>query len=232
MNIDYREGAVVLINKPLRWTSFDVVNKVRYALSKTYGQKKFKVGHAGTLDPLATGLLILCTGRFTKKLSEFQGLDKTYTGTIQLGATTASFDLETEVDNTFPTDHLTETQIREATKGLTGQLSQLPPQYSAKKVDGTTAYVAARKGEKLDLKPNPVFVNEFDLTRIALPEVDFHISCSKGTYIRSLARDLGESLQNGGHLTALCRTRIGNYQLEDATTIEQFIENVKVNAIT
>jgi tRNA pseudouridine55 synthase len=208
-------GRVLLINKPYDWTSFDVVNKLR----KKLGIKK--IGHAGTLDPLATGLLIICVGRMTKKIDEFMGLEKEYTGKFVLGQTTSSHDLETEIDRTIDISHLSETVIRNATGPFAGKVSQLPPLHSAIKVGGKRAYEFARKGRELVLQPREVEIKAFDITSVALPEVSFRIVCSKGTYIRSIARDFGESLGVGAYLAELCRTRIGSYLLEDALTIEQ-----------
>jgi len=190
--------------------------------------KRIKVGHAGTLDPMATGLLIICTGKFTKKLTDFQGLDKTYTGTLQLGKTTPSYDAETEANATFPTEHITDELLREKTKQFTGDIEQIPPMYSAIKVDGKRLYKAARRGEVVERKPRNVRVDAFDLTRIELPEVDFSVTCSKGTYIRSLAYDLGEAVDSGAYLTALCRTRIGDFKLEDAWDLEELIAMLEV----
>jgi len=187
------------------------------------GVKRIKVGHAGTLDPMATGLLIICTGKFTKKLTDFQGLDKTYTGTLQLGKTTPSYDAETEANATFPTEHITDELLHEKTKQFTGDIEQIPPMYSAIKVDGKRLYKAARRGEVVERKPRNVRIDTFDLTRIELPEVDFSVTCSKGTYIRSLAYDLGEAVDSGAYLTALCRTRIGDFKLEDAWDLEELI---------
>jgi len=192
------------------------------------GVKRIKVGHAGTLDPMATGLLIICTGKFTKKLTDFQGLDKTYTGTLQLGKTTPSYDAETEANATFPTEHITDELLHEKTKQFTGDIEQIPPMYSAIKVDGKRLYKAARRGEVVERKPRNVRVDAFDLTRIELPEVDFSVTCSKGTYIRSLAYDLGEAVDSGAYLTALCRTRIGDFKLEDAWDLEELIAMLEV----
>ena len=213
-------GGTILINKPLTWTSFDVVKKIRNLLRSHYQVKKIKVGHAGTLDPLATGLLVVCTGKFTKRINEFQGQEKEYAGTITLGGTTPSFDLETEIDQTYPTEHLTEKQIRDACAQFTGKITQVPPVFSALKQDGKRLYELARKGEAVEVKSREVTIHEFEITRIELPEVDFRVSCSKGTYIRSLANDFGKALNSGGHLTALCRTRIGDFQLKEAFDIE------------
>ena len=218
MSLDFENGAVLLMNKPYKWTSFDVVNYVRRIA-------KVKVGHAGTLDPLATGLLILCTGKMTKKIDEYQAQEKEYTGIIKLGATTPSFDLETEIDFVFPIENISESKINEAAKTLTGTLQQIPPSHSAKRVDGERAYHKARRGEAVEVKAREVTVSEFEITTIEFMEktidVHFRIVCSKGTYIRSIARDLGLALNNGGHLTQLVRTRIGNLMLADAKTIEE-----------
>lgn len=219
----FAEGTLLLVDKPKGWTSFDVVNKLRWAIRKHLGVKKFKVGHAGTLDPMATGLLNICTGKWTKRLQELQGLDKSYTGTITLGATTPSYDAEEPIDAAFPTEHITEEMVRKAAASLTGDLQQLPPIYSAIKVDGQPLYKKARKGQHVEVKPRPVTVHQFTITRIDLPEVDFVISCSKGTYIRSLAYDLGKALDSGGYLTALRRTVVGPYRIDDAWTVEELL---------
>lgn len=207
-------GQLLLINKPLGWTSFDVVNKLRYKL------KIRKIGHAGTLDPLATGLLIICTGKMTKQIDSFMGLEKEYTGTFVIGQTTPSYDLETEVSEPVDITAVTEDSIRKAAQSLTGKLSQLPPAHSAIKVDGKRAYKFARQGKEIELKPREVEVFEFEITSIALPMIDFRIVCSKGTYIRSLARDIGEKLGVGAYLSQLCRTRIGTFLLKDAVSID------------
>lgn len=223
---DFREGTLLLVNKPHGWTSFDVVNKVRYAIRKLYGQKKFKVGHAGTLDPMATGLLVLCTGKWTKRLQELQGLPKTYTGTLKLGATTPSYDAETEPDETFPIEHITETMLQAAVAGLTGDIQQVPPMFSAIKVDGQPLYKKARKGEMIEINARPVHIARFELSNIQLPEVDFAVDCSKGTYIRSLAYDLGQAVDSGAYLTALCRTKVGEFALEDAWEVEELFDYI------
>lgn len=207
-------GHLLLLNKPLEWTSFDVVNKLRYKL------KIKKIGHAGTLDPLATGLLIICTGRMTKRIDEFMGLEKEYTGTFVIGQTTPSFDLETEVTEPVDISSVTEAAILGAVKSLTGTISQFPPAHSAIKVGGKRAYKLARKGQEVELKPRDVVVSEFEITSLQLPAIQFRVVCSKGTYIRSLARDLGEKLGVGAYLSQLCRTRIGNFKLADAVSIE------------
>ena len=224
---DYQNGQVLLIDKPLEWTSFQVVNKVRWLLRKEFNVKKMKVGHAGTLDPLATGLLILCTGKFTKRIETFQAQEKEYTGTITLGATTPSYDLETEVDQTFDISGITETQILEATKQFIGAIQQQPPVFSAIKKDGKRLYEFARKGEEVEVPTRTITISVFEITRINLPQVDFRVVCSKGTYIRSLAHDFGKALQNGGYLSALRRTRIGEQLVENAISITDFEANLK-----
>ncbi|HEA29052.1 MAG TPA: tRNA pseudouridine(55) synthase TruB [Leeuwenhoekiella sp.] len=219
---DFKEGQVLLFDKPLEWTSFQVVKKVRWLIKKTYGIKKIKVGHAGTLDPLATGLLIICTGKFTKRIAEFMGQEKEYTGTITLGATTPSYDLETEIDATFPLDGITEEQIKAATPQFTGAIKQRPPVFSALKKEGKRLYKFARAGEEVDIPKRDVAIREFEITRINLPEVDFRVVCSKGTYIRSLAYDFGKALGNGAHLSALRRTKIGAYNVKNGLNMEEF----------
>ncbi|WP_330442711.1 tRNA pseudouridine(55) synthase TruB [Flavobacterium sp. C4GT6] len=223
----FQEGQVVLIDKPLQWSSFQAVNKVKWALKKNLGLKKIKVGHAGTLDPLATGLLIICTGKFTKRIPELQGMVKEYTGTFHIGATTPSYDLETEVNATFPTEHITEELILETTKQFTGEIDQKPPVFSAIKKDGKRLYEHARKGEEVEIASRKVTVHEFEITRVALPEIDFRIVCSKGTYIRSIANDFGAAMQSGSHLTALRRTKIGEFSVEDAILPDAFETMVK-----
>lgn len=225
--LDFLEGQVILIDKPLEWSSFDAVKKVRYELRKKLNIKKIKVGHAGTLDPLATGLLIICTGRYTKKIDELMGLEKVYTGRMMLGSTTPSFDLETKVDQEFETSHITEEKITIATQNLTGELDQIPPIFSAKKVNGKRAYTYARKGETVELKAKTITVSEFQTTHKDFPSVEFSITCSKGTYIRSLARDLGLELDSGAHLTALRREKIGHHDVANAFTINAFVEALK-----
>lgn len=209
------EGRLLLIDKPFEWTSFDVVNKLRYKL------KIKKIGHAGTLDPLATGLLIICVGKMTKRIEEYMGLEKEYTGKFVIGQTTPSYDLETEVSEKKDISHITDSQIQEAVKSLTGKIDQLPPLHSAIKVGGKRAYQFARKGKEVELKPREVEIREFEITEINLPEVTFRITCSKGTYIRSIARDFGDALGVGAYLSQLCRTRIGSFKLENAQTIEE-----------
>ncbi len=224
---DFLAGTALLIDKPKGWTSFDVVNKIRYKISHKLGVKRIKVGHAGTLDPMATGLLIICTGKFTKKISEFQGMDKSYEGTIKLGETTPSYDAETEVDQTFPIDHITPTLIEEKRHQFIGDLSQYPPMYSAIKVDGQPLYKKARKGIVVEVKPRPVSIHKFNVETSKLPLLDFEVDCSKGTYIRSLAFDMGKALDSGGHLVRLVRTSIGKYPLEAAWNIDDFINYVE-----
>jgi len=220
---DILNGQVLLIDKPLTWSSFQAVNKLKYTLKNRLGlPKKFKIGHAGTLDPLATGLLIVCTGKFTKRITEIQAQTKEYTGTIYVGATTPSYDLETEIDATFPTEHITDALIHETVKQFLGEIDQKPPVFSAIKKDGKRLYEHARAGEEVEIASRKTTIYEFEITRIALPEIDFRVQCSKGTYIRSLSHDFGLTLQSGAHLTALRRTKIGDYSVENAITPEQF----------
>lgn len=217
------EGKVLLVDKPLTWSSFQAVNKLKYTLMRKYDlPKKFKIGHAGTLDPLATGLLIICTGKFTKRITEIQTQAKEYTGTITVGATTPSYDLETEIDATFPTEHITETLILETTKQFIGEINQKPPVFSAIKKDGKRLYEHARAGEEVIIEARKTTIHEFEITRINLPQIDFRVTCSKGTYIRSLAYDFGMALQSGGHLSALRRTKIGDYSVENGILPEDF----------
>ena len=224
---NFLEGAMLLVNKPLDWTSFDVVNKIRYALVKKLKIKKIKVGHAGTLDPKATGLLIICTGKFTKKLAGFQELGKTYTGTLKLGATTPSYDTETEEDTFFPTDHLDDLLLDKTREQFIGEIEQYPPVFSAIKVKGRPMYKLAREGKKVDPKPRTVRIYEFEFNRIALPEIDFVVSCSKGTYIRSLAYDFGKIAGSGAYLTKLCRVQIGTHQLSNAWELPDLIQHIQ-----
>jgi len=218
--LNITEGEILLVNKPYRWTSFDVIGSLRGLMKHLLGGKKIKVGHAGTLDPLATGLLIICTGKATKRIEEFKDFDKEYTGTFVLGATTPSYDMEKEVNETFPTEHITPEMILEATQSLSGDIMQIPPMFSAIKVDGKRAYESARKDLDLGLAARPVSVPVFEITRIQMPEVDFRIVCSKGTYIRALARDFGTALQSGAYMSALCRTRVGPHLLSNAHEVE------------
>jgi tRNA pseudouridine55 synthase len=217
MNYDFETGEILLLDKPLTWTSFDLVKKVRNSL------RIKKIGHAGTLDPLASGLLIMCTGKFTKKIEEIQAQEKEYTGTITIGATTPSFDLETEVDNICDIAHITAADLEAARQKFLGTIAQTPPIYSAVKVNGERAYNLARRGEEAEIKSKNIEIKSFELTRVELPEIDFKVVCTKGTYIRSLARDFGKELGCGAHLTKLVRTRIGDYKLEDALSVEDIM---------
>lgn len=227
---DYQNGQILQIDKPLNWTSFQAVNKLKWALiTKLNLPKKFKIGHAGTLDPLATGLLLVCTGKFTKRITELQGQAKEYTGTFHIGATTPSYDLETEIDQTFPTGHIDDALIRETVKQFLGEIDQKPPIYSAIKKDGVRLYEHARAGETIEIATRKTTIHEFEITRIALPEIDFRVVCSKGTYIRSLAYDFGQAMNSGSHLTALRRTKIGDYHVNDAIILETFEENLVSN---
>ena len=225
-----KNGQVLLIDKPLTWTSFQVVNKLRWEIRQRFNIKKIKVGHAGTLDPLATGLLIICTGKQTKQIDTYQGQVKEYTGTFTLGATTPSYDLETEIDNTFSIAHITEALLHETTQQFTGEIQQKPPIFSAIKKDGKRLYELARKGETTEIKERTVTVTSFEITKINLPAVDFRIICSKGTYIRSIAFDFGKALNSGGHLSALRRTKIGEFSVDNALSVAGFIENLKDNS--
>lgn len=229
MSFDFEVGEVILVNKPLGWTSFDVVNKIRVAIRESLGIKKIKVGHAGTLDPLADGLLIICTGRFTKKIDEYQAEEKEYTGTFRIGATTPSYDLEHEIDKEFPYGHVTPELIMEAVAGLTGEIQQIPPLFSAIKIDGRRAYKFARKKRDITLEARLVNISEFEVTGIELPDVHFRIVCSKGTYIRALARDFGEALQSGAHLTKLRRIRIGRFKLSEAKELDEIIQEIRLS---
>jgi len=220
---DFAEGELLLINKPYKWTSFDVVGKIRNSLKP----QKLKVGHAGTLDPLATGLLILCTGKMTKQIDTFQAEDKEYTGTMIVGATTPSFDMETVVDAEFPYDHITDEDIYAAVKPFTGDIQQYPPAHSAVKINGERLYVKARRGEEQELRLRFVTVNVFEITRIALPEIDFRIACSKGTYIRSLISDFGKQLNSGAYLSKLTRTRSGDFLLENAFEVTDLVDYLR-----
>lgn len=212
---DFLKGALLLIDKPLDWTSFDVVNKVRILLMRKY-HSRLKVGHAGTLDPLATGLLIICTGKLTKRIDEFQAGEKEYTGTFVIGATRPSYDKETEIDETFPTEHITDELIQQATKPFIGEIEQVPPHYSAIKVGGKRAYKSAHKGVEVKMSPRQVFIREFEVKRLDATHVAFRVVCGKGTYIRALARDFGLALKSGAYLDTLCRTRIGDFRLTQA----------------
>ena len=210
------EGKVFLIDKPLDWTSFDVVNKIRWNIRKAYNLKKIKVGHAGTLDPKATGLLIICTGKFTKRIDEIQAESKVYTGTIKLGVTTPTYDTESEEDQDYPTAHITEELIHQTTEKFIGEIEQFPPAHSAVKVDGKRLYELARAGKEVELKPRQIKIYDFKITKIEMPFVEFEVHCGKGTYIRSLAHDFGKALDSGGYLTELRRTKIGEFSVDDA----------------
>ena len=225
---EYLDGQVLLIDKPLKWSSFQAVNKLKYLLINKVGlPKKFKIGHAGTLDPLATGLLLICTGKFTKRIAELQGQAKEYTGTFYIGATTPSYDLETEIDQTFPTDHIDQALIHETVKQFLGEIDQKPPIFSAIKKDGVRLYEHARAGESIEIESRKTTIHEFEITRIALPEIDFRVVCSKGTYIRSLAYDFGKAMNSGSHLTVLRRTKIGDYDVKNAIDITLFEESLQ-----
>ncbi|MGO4771610.1 tRNA pseudouridine(55) synthase TruB [Flavobacterium sp. W22_SRS_FK3] len=225
---EYLDGQILLIDKPLKWSSFQAVNKLKYLLINKVGlPKKFKIGHAGTLDPLASGLLLICTGKFTKIISELQGQAKEYTGTFYIGATTPSYDLETEIDETFQTEHIDEALIHETVKQFLGEIDQKPPIFSAIKKDGVRLYEHARAGETVEIASRKTTIHEFEITRIALPEIDFRVICSKGTYIRSLAFDFGKAMNSGSHLTVLRRTKIGDYDVKDAIDINFFEESLQ-----
>ena len=223
LEFHFAEGELLLVNKPYRWTSFDVVSKIRNALKPL----KIKVGHAGTLDPLATGLLIICTGKLTKKIDEFQAQEKEYTGTMVLGAATPSYDLETNVDQTFDISNLTEEQIKSVCQQFIGELDQFPPVHSAVKMDGERLYLKARRGETVELKSRKVTITDFEITRIELPEADFRVTCSKGTYIRSLVHDFGRALDNGAYLSRLRRTRSGDFKIENAYEIMELVTHIR-----
>ena len=233
MDYNFYTGEVLLIDKPYTWSSFQAVNKLKHAIKQhpsliVDGIKvKPKIGHAGTLDPLATGLLIVCTGKKTKTINDLMGMEKEYTGTFLLGATTPCFDLEKEIDKTFPTEHITLEAIQQTAKDFTGIQQQVPPIYSAVMINGKRAYEMARAGEEVEMKSREIEIKEFEITNVTMPTVSFRIVCSKGTYIRSIARDFGLALNSGAHLTALCRTRIGDFKLEDAVTPQEFAEKLK-----
>ena len=218
--MNFKEGAVICVNKPYGWTSFGVVNKVRYFVCRKQGVKKLKVGHAGTLDPLATGVMILCTGRATKRIEEFQSHTKEYVATLRLGATTPSFDLEKEIDATYPTAHITRELVEAVLKQFVGAIEQVPPAFSACKVDGKRAYDLARRGHEVELKPKTLVIDEIELLDYAMPDIKIRVVCSKGTYIRALARDIGLALDSGAHLVALERTRVGDVRLADCLPLD------------
>ena len=220
----FLDGQILLIDKPYKWSSFQALNSVKWTLRKAFSLKKIKVGHAGTLDPLATGLLLICTGKSTKKIPQLQGMEKEYTGTFYIGATTPSYDLETEADASYPTDHLTEARLQEATRQFLGEILQKPPVFSAIKKDGKRLYQYAREGKQVEVPTRKVNISEFELTRVCLPEVDFRVRCSKGTYIRSLAHDFGRALDCGAYLSGLKRTKIGPYNVNKAMSPDEFRE--------
>jgi tRNA pseudouridine55 synthase len=225
--MDYLAGCTIVVDKPYTWTSFDVVNKIRWNLKQKLGVKNIKVGHAGTLDPLATGLLIVCIGKHTKLIDQIMGGEKTYTGTILLGKTTPSYDLESEYDQEFPTDHITAEMIENVRSSFVGEIQQVPPIFSAKQVDGKRAYDLARAGKDVILKANTITISDFKVSMDRFPEIDFEVSCSKGTYIRSIAYDFGKALQSGGVLTALRRTRSGNLNLDDSKSVDEWIDFIR-----
>lgn len=223
---EFLNGQVLLIDKPLNWTSFQVVNKLRWEIRHAFNIKKIKVGHAGTLDPLATGLLVICTGKMTKQINTFQGQDKEYTGTFVIGSTTPSYDLETEIDHTFPTDHITDELIHQTTQQFIGDIEQYPPVFSAIKKDGKRLYEFARAGEDVEITSRTVTISEFEITKIDGNNLDFRVVCSKGTYIRSLAHDFGKALHSGAHLSVLRRTKIGSFDVANALSPEAFIKSL------
>ena len=224
---DYKNGQLLLIDKPLEWTSFQVVNKLRWHIRKTFQIKKIKVGHAGTLDPLATGLLIICTGKKTKQIEQYQAQVKTYTGTLILGSTTPSYDLETNIDATYPITHITVDLIHQTTAKFIGTIEQYPPVFSALKKDGKRLYEFAREGKKVEISTRKIIIDFFKITSINGLEVDFEIQCSKGTYIRSLVHDFGKALNSGAHLSALRRTKIGDFSVDHAISVDAFIDGLK-----
>lgn len=224
---DFKTGEVILVDKPLHWTSFDVVNKLRWKLKKQYDVKKMKVGHAGTLDPLATGLLIICTGKKTKISQELTADDKTYTGTFLVGKTTPSFDLETEYDETYPTDHINEELMNKVAKEFLGEQLQTPPIFSAKKIDGKRAYESARQGKAVEMRQNLIRIDHFTIDSKDFPEVHFEIKCSKGTYIRSIAQDFGKKLDAGACLISLRRTQSGDFSIDDAKSVDEWLEIIE-----
>jgi tRNA pseudouridine55 synthase len=223
---DFQQGEILLIDKPYTWTSFDVVNKLRWNIKRKLGVKNIKVGHAGTLDPLATGLLIICTGKNTKLIEGIQADEKTYTGTILLGNTTPSYDLETEYNQEFPTAHITHELLEDVRASFLGEQQQVPPIFSAKQVDGKRAYESARAGKEITLKANTIHISDFKIDSSRFPEIDFEISCSKGTYIRSIAFDFGQKLNSGATLIALRRTASGNFNIQDALSVDEMIERI------
>ncbi|MBQ1972745.1 MAG: tRNA pseudouridine(55) synthase TruB [Paraprevotella sp.] len=229
--MNFISGEVLCFDKPYEWTSFALVAKVRYALCRKLGIKKLKVGHAGTLDPLATGVLVICTGRATKRIDELQAHTKEYVATLKLGETTPSFDLEKPVDAVYPTEHITREKVEEVLKTFVGRIEQVPPAFSACKVNGDRAYDLARKGKDVELKPKVLVIDELELLRCDLPEIEIRVVCSKGTYIRALARDIGQALDSGAHLTALRRTRVGDVRVESCLTLDEFPQWLEAQTI-
>lgn len=221
---DFKKGQLICFDKPLGWTSFQVVNKVRWLIKRKFGIKNIKVGHAGTLDPLATGLVILCVGKYTKRIESLMGQTKVYTGELTLGATRPSYDMETEIDETFETEHITPALLEDAQQQFVGEIMQQPPIFSALKKGGKRLYKYAREGKTVEIPKRPVQIDAFKITAIDLPRVEFEVTCSKGTYIRSLAHDFGKEVKSGAYLSALCRTQIGDYRHTDALSIEDFGE--------
>lgn len=230
--MDFITGEIIAVDKPLHWTSFDAVKRIRGAIQRRLEVKKFKVGHAGTLDPLATGVLIICTGRATRLIEQLQAGEKEYIATLRLGATTPSFDLETEIDATYPTDHIDEQSIRSILTQFQGTIRQVPPTYSAVKIDGKRAYKFARKGKEVELKPKELTISEIELLDFQMPSLTIRVVCSKGTYIRALARDIGQKLNSGAHLTALKRTKVGNITIENCLSVEQAVEKINTTTLT
>lgn len=230
--MDFITGEIIGIDKPLGWTSFDAVKRIRGAIQRRLNVKKFKVGHAGTLDPLATGVLIVCTGRSTREIERLQNGTKEYVATMRLGATTPSFDLEKEIDAEYPFDHITEDMVKEILPRFTGHIMQVPPVFSAVKVDGKRAYKYARKGAEVELKAKPLVIEELELLSYALPDITLRIVCSKGTYIRALTRDIGQALDSGAHLISLCRTRVGDIRLSDCMTVDEAVEKISTCEVT
>ena len=230
--MDFVSGEIIGIDKPLGWTSFDAVKRLRGVIQRRLGVKKFKVGHAGTLDPLATGVLIVCTGRATRRIEELQSGEKEYIAEIRLGATTPSYDLETEIDQTYPVEHITEELVREVLPQFQGTIMQVPPVFSAVKIDGKRSYKYARKGKEVELKAKPLVISEIELLRCDLPTIEIRVVCSKGTYIRALARDIGEALKSGGHLTGLRRTRVGKISIGDCMNVDDAVELLNTVELT
>ena len=226
MSINIKEGELILIDKELNWTSFDVVNKIRYAIKKKFDIKKIKVGHAGTLDPLATGLLIICCGKMTKSINNFSAMNKTYTGKITIGSTTPSYDLETKPNVHYPIDHINEKLILKTAKKFVGKIFQTPPMFSAIKKDGVRLYNLARQGKEIKIDKREVLIDSFEITSFNLPEISFNVTCSKGTYIRSLAHDFGKKLNSGAHLSELRRIKIGDYSVKDSVKVMDFIRGI------